>query len=614
MLVLLVLGLSRAGHAQTGASWQAALANNSTTTSGTATVLATAVGAAGQVYVAGYITGQVGFGNTVLAPGNSQDAFVARWEPVSGTWAWALGAGGTSSEQALGLAVSGSKIYVTGITTNYAVAGDANGAYNVQFGTHPLPGTGTSYNNDLFVARITDTGTPPTDWDWALQAGGTSEDLGTAVAVSGTRIYVGGAVRNAAAAGDANGANNVQFGTYPLAGNGAAINNDLFVARLTDATAPTNWDWVLDGGGTSEDGVSALVANGNALYLAGFSTNYAVAGDANGAANVQLGSLPLAGTGYGNNADVLVAKLTDATAQPAAWNWAQQAGGRGTDKATALAVNAGHLYVAGFAFNGTQTSAPNDPNGTADVQFGSQPLAGLGVSSSQDIFVARLTDAAAPTDWDWAQQAGGFYDEQASGVAVRNGAVYVVGFVRNYTFLNLPGGVATVRFGSIYFPGSGSSGNPNSDSFVARVTDTAPGVAPGWDWAITDNSFGNGQANAVAATAAGLYVGGTSVGLTTFGNADGSPAGSSSFQNLTIASVADNGAAGGAWQKVRWARTFNGRATVTATAVGSAGQVYVAGYFTGQVRFNDIEIGCIGSSDVFVARWEPGTGTWAWVV
>ncbi|WP_241934703.1 T9SS type A sorting domain-containing protein [Hymenobacter cyanobacteriorum] len=613
LFLFFALGLSSLSNAQTAASWQAALANNSTTTSGTATVLATAIGDAGQVYVAGYITGQVGFGATVLAPGNSQDAFVARWEPNSGTWAWALGAGGTSSEQALGLAVSGNKLYVTGTTTNYAIAGDANGAYNVQFGTHPLPGTGTNYNNDLFVARITDPGTPPTDWDWAMQAGGTNEDQATSVAVSNGRIYVGGAVRNAAATGDANGTANVQFGTNPLAGRGTAINSDLFVARLTDAAAPTTWDWVLDGGGTEEDGVNALVVNGAALYLAGFTTNYAVAGDANGAANVQLGSLPLAGTGFGNNADVLVAKLTDATAQPAAWNWAMPAGGRSTDKATALALSGNRLYVAGASLNGTQTSAPNDPNGVADVQFGSQPLAGLSVSSSQDIFVARLTDTAAPTDWDWAQQAGGFYDEQASGVAVRGNAVYVVGFVRNYAFLNLPGGVANVRFGATYFPGSGTSGNPNNDSFVARVTDTAAGITPAWDWALTDNSFGDGKANAVAATATSLYVGGTSVGLTIFGNADGSPAGSSVYQNLTIASVADNGTAGGAWQKVRWARTFDGRASVTATAVGSAGQVYVAGYFNGQVRFGNIEIGCVGGTDVFVARWEPSSASWAWV-
>ena len=611
LLLVLILELNNLVQAQTGASWQAALANNSTTAGGTATVLATAVGSAGQVYVAGYITGQVGFGPIVLAPGSSQDAFVARWEPGPGTWAWAIAGGGTSSEQAMGLAVSGNKLYVTGFTTNYAIPGDANGAYNVQFGTHPLPGTGTSYNNDLFVARITDTGTPPTDWDWAMQAGGTNEDLATAVAVSGGRVYVGGAVRNAAAAGDANGTANVQFGASPLAGRGAFINSDLFVARLTDAAAPTAWDWVVDGGGTNEDGVHALVVSGTTLYLAGFTTNYAVAGDADGAANVQLGGLPLAGTGLGYNADVLVAKLTDATVQPAAWSWAVPAGGRSNDKATALTLSGSRLYVAGTTFNATQTSAPNDPNGFFDVQFGSRPLAGLSNSSSQDVFVACLTDTAAPTDWDWAQQAGGFYDEQANGVAVRGNAVYVVGFVRNYAFNNYPGGVATVRFGTTFLPGSSSAAN--NDSFVARITDTGPGTAPNWDWALTDNSFGNGQANAVVATAASLYVGGTSIGFTTFGSADGSPAGNSIYQTLTIASVADNGASGGAWQKVRTVRTYNGRAVATATAVGSAGQVYVAGYFSGQVRFGNIEVVCLNASDVFVARWEPASATWAWV-
>ncbi|SFQ49260.1 hypothetical protein [Hymenobacter arizonensis] len=588
-------------------TWQAALANNSTTIRGSATVLATAVGPAGQVYVAGYLSGQVGFGPIVVRADATQDAFVARWEPSTGAWAWALGAGGTSIDQATGLVVSGNRIYLTGNVNNYAVAGDANGGNNVQFGSRPLPGTGPSANGDVFVARLTDTGNP-TDWDWVRQAGGINEDRARGLALSGDRLYVAGAVQNAAVAGDANGRSDVQFGSHPLPGTGPSLNYDLFVARITDAASPTDWDWALAGGGTDADEINAVAVSGSTVYLAGYTTNRAQAGDANGTADVQLGSLPLPGSGVAFNPDVLVARLNDTGPAPT-WAWAVPAGGVDDDEATALAVSGGNLYVVGASVGYTRV---NDPNGGYDVQFGSHPLPGLSTSPSADVFAACLRDPgnAPPADWAWVRQAGGFYDEQANGVAVRGTAVYVVGYTRNYAFLNRPDGASGVRFGATTFPGSGSAAN--NDSFVARLTDQGT-TASDWDWALSDSGVLSGQANAVTATATDLYVGGAGSAYTTYGAADGSPI-ASNYLTLTIASVTDNGSSG-AWQRVRTARTENGSASVTATAVGSGGQVYVAGYFSGQVRFGPWELTTQGGEDVFVARWEPGgAGAWAWVV
>ena len=60
--------------------------------------------------------------------------------------------------------------------------------------------------------------------------------------------------------------------------------------------------------------------------------------------------------------------------------------------------------------------------------------------------------------------------------------------------------------------------------------------------------------------------------------------------------------------------TNGGTSRIRATAVDAAtGAVFVTGYFSGQVVFGShVLVSMGGSDDVFVARYNPGTATWAW--
>jgi hypothetical protein len=104
---------------------------------------------------------------------------------------------GTNTDAATGIARSGSAIYVAGTVANSATNGS-----KVQFGSTSLPGNGSSANGDVFVARLSD-GTPtmPPTWQWVLQGGGSGSDQASALAVSGSTLYVSGLVTPAATFG-----------------------------------------------------------------------------------------------------------------------------------------------------------------------------------------------------------------------------------------------------------------------------------------------------------------------------------------------------------------------------------------------------------------------------
>jgi len=68
-----------------------------------------------------------------------------------------------------------------------------------------------------------------------------------------------------------------------------------------------------------------------------------------------------------------------------------------------------------------------------------------------------------------------------------------------------------------------------------------------------------------------------------------------------------------AWQSLTTAAIpSGGNATIVATASGSAGEVYAVGDFVGTLTLGATTLTSAGGSDVFVARWDEGTRTWAW--
>jgi hypothetical protein len=155
--------------------------------------------------------GTAAFGTTVLtAPGGLYELFVAKVldNGATGSFVWALSAGGTGRDYARKVAVRGTSLYVVG----------AFGSATATFGTTTLTNTGS---NDAFVAKLTDVGTTGS-FNWAQQAGGTGPDQANDVVSVGTSLYVSGYIAPPAT-----------FGAQAIASSGSTA---AFLASLTDPT------------------------------------------------------------------------------------------------------------------------------------------------------------------------------------------------------------------------------------------------------------------------------------------------------------------------------------------------------------------------------------------
>ncbi|MCC2547810.1 T9SS type A sorting domain-containing protein, partial [Hymenobacter sp. BT175] len=151
------------------------------------------------VYVTGTFSsnGFVSFAGQALTGAGSLDIFVAKYidtstgsTPATSSFAnaWATSGGGTGGDLGLGIAVSGTSVYVTGVfisSTNTRIAGQS------------LPGAG---GDEMFLAKYVDTSTGSTPATssfangWATSAGGMGNDRGRGLTVSSSRVYVVGSV------------------------------------------------------------------------------------------------------------------------------------------------------------------------------------------------------------------------------------------------------------------------------------------------------------------------------------------------------------------------------------------------------------------------------------
>ncbi|TGE25654.1 T9SS type A sorting domain-containing protein [Hymenobacter aquaticus] len=475
----------------TAGAWQSAVATR--TAGGTLSPSAVTTNATGEVLVTGELYGQVLLGSELYVSMGSGDAFVGKFSPATGTWVWLLSGGSEGDDSALHLAVSGANVYVAG---TYA----GSSLLPAQFGSYRLYGAGQS---DALVVKCVDEGSSAR-WAWAAGGGGNSYDYGTDVAVSGTSVYLTGNFYN----NNAN-ANNVYFGSQPLPGVGgigvnafvakftdggtgatcawataagslsgssyacygrgiAAVgssvyvtgeftnnlsdggsmrfggvalpgasptsSSDAFLVKYTDAGTRATFTWGRAIGGTSTDYGTALLASGTRLYLTGSVFNSRTIGT-----NVQVAGIPLAGATADTGDDVLLARFTDQGSSPTL-DWAQADGGSGRDRGIGLALGNGRLYVTGHVSNNASNSGR--------VQLGGVPLAGTQAAYSQDLFVARYTDAGSAATGDWALAGGSPGSDDSYAVAVNAQGVYVTSWVQ-----------PPATFGSILLPGSGSSYN-----------------------------------------------------------------------------------------------------------------------------------------------------------
>jgi hypothetical protein len=280
--------------------------------------------------------------------------------------------------------------------------------------------------------------------------------------------------------------------------------------------------------------------------------NLFIAGTFSG--SVTVGGTRLTSAG---SQDIFVAKWSRATG---GFVWAVRAGGSGAEVLQAMAANSGSLYLTGM-FNGPTCAV------------GGTMLANAG-TGSQDIFVAKLTDAGSSAGFTWAQRAGGTFNDSSNGIGVTAAGVFIAGSYSG----------PAAAFGTITLTAGGG--------YVAKLTES--GGTAGFAWAQQAGSL----INAIAVSGTNVYLvgnfGGAAVtfGAITLTNAGGN--------DIFVAKLTDAGASGA----FVWAVRAGGPGTEAGLGAAAAGaSVYVTGYFTSPTcTFGSSTLTNVGGQDAYVAK------------
>lgn len=436
LLILLLLPCLPA-HAQ-GPVWQTAF-----TTPGTNVVVqATAFDANGNLVVVGNFTNTATFGATTLtSTGTGTDGFVAKWSPSTSRFVWVQQISGSGGEYVTSVALNGNRLYIGGVFTGSTAT----------IGTTFLGNANSMGNNDLFVARLTDTGSSSA-FDWAQRAGGQPSENLTGLAVSGTSLYAVGTFSGSG----------TTFGPISLSNLAPSGLANIFITKMTDTGSTVAFDWAQQAGGSAGgNSAEGVAVSGNSVYLTGHYSG----------ADVRFGAVALPPA---SNIDWFVAKLTDA-GSAGNFVWAQATGGAKGDFASTIAVSGPSIYCAGYFDSPTMT-------------IGGTLLSNMGAG---DAFVAKLTDAGSTASFAWAQAAGGTGFDKINSLAVRNNSVYATGLSSS----------PTLNFGS-----SSLSTVGGNDAFVAKLTDA--GSTSTFTWAQQAGGTGYDGGAALAVQGNQIYVAG----------------------------------------------------------------------------------------------------------
>jgi hypothetical protein len=293
--------------------------------------------------------------------------------------------GGTNYDYGYGVAVgSTGSVYITGSIYNTVANASAVvfGGGGTTTGTAAQYGASATNSNDVVLAKYADAGAT-VSFQWSQVGGGTGQDQGNGVAVSGSSVYVTGQFQNNLANASAVllGGSGATTGTVQQNGASTSNGQDLLLAKYTDAGATGSLTWSQVGGGTQTDAGTAVAVNGQKVYVTGYFgnglTDAAVARF--GGSGTTAGATKLLGVSNSSTPDLLLARYTDfgATARVVV---AQAAGGANTDNGYGVAVSGTTAYVGGVvqpaaSFGPTAFTSPAASNTAAlGTLFDAAPL------------------------------------------------------------------------------------------------------------------------------------------------------------------------------------------------------------------------------------------------
>lgn len=342
-----------------------------------------ATDAAGNVYTTGYFQGTVDFdpgaGTANLTSAGGLDIYISKLD-AAGNYVWALKIGGTTGDEANGIALDPSgNIYLTGYFHG-----------TVDF--DPGAGVSTLGNGagaDVFVLKLNSAG----GFVWVRQIGGNSDDH------QGNRITAD-ASGNVYTTGKFVGILDFDPGAG-VANLGAisSTNPQYFVQKL-NSSGNYVWAKYLGNGGAGIYGFDIEVNSTGDVYTCGYFTGGWIDFD------------PSAGSAVytAQGIDIFINKWSSA----GNYVWAKWIGNTSNDEALGLALDgSGNVYSTGF-FNGTVDFDPG---------VGVQALVSAGAG---DVYVNKLDPSG---NFVWAKRIGGTLDDYGYALCVdATGAVYSTGF------------------------------------------------------------------------------------------------------------------------------------------------------------------------------------------
>jgi hypothetical protein len=305
-----ILNGSSTGGATSGGGWVSALGFGN---SGASYGKGIAVDNAGNRYLVGDFTGTMSFGSFNLTSTGSNDIYIMKISPA-GTVLWANKAGGTAQDVGNDITLDAAgNVYITGYFTGTGTFNSVN-----------LVSSGSS---DAFVAKYNSSGVI----QWAQKGGGTGADVGQAIAVNGTNVWITGEFA----------------GTASIAGTSltAVGSSDMFVGCYTSAGTGV---WSARGGGNSttytDAGYDVVCDALNNVYVCGYFSGI----------NAAFSTLTVSSAG-GSDHDAFVAKYNSS----GAIQWIKDAGNSTYgENFTSMAIDgAGNIYCSG-AMQGTVAYGP----------------------------------------------------------------------------------------------------------------------------------------------------------------------------------------------------------------------------------------------------------------